>query len=835
MKIGKPYGGWPLPVDKNLAPVLTAVFLGVLVITILSYVQTRNTLHDLAVGQITQTMAVLDREVTARIQAQAFHVDLWSHEDVFRLALEDTYLGISAREAANTRLAARVGGGISDRIFLAQAEGSVVAASLPGMAGNMNVSDRHYFKQAMRGMPSREVFAKGRYTGHPVEVYAAPVKDYSGTVIGVLVAVLETENFAADMLRDVHLGKNGGALLYSDAIGPLATPSWVKPDQIDSALLAPIIHSAAEKNVPVSYTDKTGERLLVSIRNKDTGWFMVMDVNAGEFNKPATRQAGISGVISLCTLAVVGFALGALRRAMVNLRHSDSRSRTLTALSPVGIVTFDEQQHPTYMNDQARDILGVPLEPGAKLPERLPFLGPEGLPLPPQSAPSRVAQETGRTITGQMVWFRKYEDSPLRILSVNAAAVAELGVVATVEDITSRSLAEERLRQSEEKFSQLFRLSPDSIILTDMTTRRIVDVNETFVRFTGYGHGEAVGRTSEELGLILDSAVPAGLYERLTMEDHVENVEFEVRRKDKTPAICSASSARIRIGSRDLMLSLVRDVTEVKKMQEMMIQTEKMISVGGIAAGIAHEINNPLGIILQAAQNMLQRTRTDFPKNVETAEKLGLSMEALEQYLKARKIDAFIMDIQSAALRASAIIRHMLDFSRRSESKRKVCEIIALIDKAVELASSDYDLKKSYDFRKIVISKDYDDDLPGINCTETEIEQVLLNILRNAAQAQNPPVENPRIDIRLRGLPDRVRIEIEDNGPGIPVEVRRRVFEPFFTTKGTGVGTGLGLSVSYFIVTKGHGGSLSVSNGAGGGAMFVIELPTDEARGPVDG
>ena len=95
---------------------------------------------------------------------------------------------------------------------------------------------------------------------------------------------------------------------------------------------------------------------------------------------------------------MVGFALGALRRAMVNLRHSDSRSRTLTALSPVGIVTFDEQQHPTYMNDQARDILGVPLEPGAKLPERLPFLGPEGLPLPPQSAPSRVAQETGRTI-----------------------------------------------------------------------------------------------------------------------------------------------------------------------------------------------------------------------------------------------------------------------------------------------------------------------------------------------------------------------------------------------------------------------------------------------------
>ncbi len=198
--------------------------------------------------------------------------------------------------------------------------------------------------------------------------------------------------------------------------------------------------------------------------------------------------------------------------------------------------------------------------------------------------------------------------------------------------------------------------------------------------------------------------------------------------------------------------------------------------------------------------------------------------------MKARKLDVFIEDIQSAAARASAIIRHMLDFSRRSESRRTVCDLRTIADSAVELAENDYDLKKSYDFKKIEIVKDYAADLPGIGCTATEIEQVLLNVLRNAAQAMAtaaPPPAAPRIAIRIRNLPDRARIEIADNGPGIPEAARRRIFEPFYTTKPPGVGTGLGLSVSYFIVTKGHGGRMTVEAGPEGGAMFVIDLPKE--------
>jgi signal transduction histidine kinase len=205
-------------------------------------------------------------------------------------------------------------------------------------------------------------------------------------------------------------------------------------------------------------------------------------------------------------------------------------------------------------------------------------------------------------------------------------------------------------------------------------------------------------------------------------------------------------------------------------------------------------------------------------------------MRQVGEYMKVRKLDVFIEDIQSAAARASAIIRHMLDFSRAAKSRRTVCDLRAIVDSAVDLASNDYDLKKSYDFKKIEIARDYDEDLPGIGCTTTEIEQVLLNVLRNAAQAMaaaDPPPDSPRIAIRIRNLEDRERIEIADNGPGISETVRRRIFEPFFTTKQPGVGTGLGLSVSYFIVTKGHGGRMSVQNGPEGGAIFIIDLPKE--------
>ncbi|MBI9112988.1 cache domain-containing protein [Maridesulfovibrio ferrireducens] len=270
------------------------------------------------------------------------------------------------------------------------------------------------------------------------------------------------------------------------------------------------------------------------------------------------------------------------------------------------------------------------------------------------------------------------------------------------------------------------------------------------------------------------------------------------------------------------------DVTARVQIEEIMIQTEKMMSVGGLAAGMAHEINNPLGGILQGAQNIERRLSPDLPGNIKAAEERGLSLEDMQNYMEERKIFKMLNNIRSAAERAAKIMANMLDFSRKTDVRHTSCQMTDLVDKALALAEQDYNLKKNYDFKQINIVKDYAADLPFVVCAPTEIEQVLLNLLGNAAHAMSSVI-NPeapaQITIRVKEEDGYVTTEVEDNGPGMDKQTRKRVFEPFFTTKPKGVGTGLGLSVSYFIVTQNHGGTFSVDSAPGKGTKFIFQLP----------
>ncbi len=269
------------------------------------------------------------------------------------------------------------------------------------------------------------------------------------------------------------------------------------------------------------------------------------------------------------------------------------------------------------------------------------------------------------------------------------------------------------------------------------------------------------------------------------------------------------------------------DVTTRVQIEEMMVQTEKMMSVGGLAAGMAHEINNPLGGILQACQNIERRTASEFSKNVEAAQAIGVDLDLVRRYLQDRRILEFVAGIRADGMRAARIVADMLSFSRRSESLFAPTKLSDMVETVLRLAANDYDLKKQYDFRNIRIDRDFQPDMPAVPCEKIKIEQVLLNLIKNAAQAmaRQDTAVLPVITIRLSREPHHARIEILDNGPGMQESVRRRVFEPFFTTKEVGVGTGLGLSVSYFIITRQHKGTMAVESTPGGGARFIIRLP----------
>lgn len=277
---------------------------------------------------------------------------------------------------------------------------------------------------------------------------------------------------------------------------------------------------------------------------------------------------------------------------------------------------------------------------------------------------------------------------------------------------------------------------------------------------------------------------------------------------------------------------IFNDLSEQVRARELMVQTEKLTTISGMAAGVAHEINNPLGIIIQGVDTVLLRLKADMEKNLTLAEELGLDMKVMNQYLTKRKVLSYLESVRDAGERASKIVTGMLDFSRTSAGVEKYHDIHEIIDSAIMLASRDYDLKKQYDFRRIQLVRSYGEDIPTVTCNRSEIEQVLLNLLKNAAQAMSlqPGKKEGIIELKTVATASHIEITVRDNGPGMNEEKLNRIFEPFFTTKERGMGTGLGLSVSNYIIHEKHNGSITVASRPDEGTAFTILLPLGGKR-----
>ncbi|MHA4976753.1 MULTISPECIES: HAMP domain-containing sensor histidine kinase [unclassified Pseudomonas] len=316
---------------------------------------------------------------------------------------------------------------------------------------------------------------------------------------------------------------------------------------------------------------------------------------------------------------------------------------------------------------------------------------------------------------------------------------------------------------------------------------------------------------------------------RAAVEQHtVERIERVTWFKDDEAKHYALTFYPLMGGAGRGVVIRIDDITQRLSLEEMMVQSEKMLSVGGLAAGMAHEINNPLGAILHNVQNIRRRLSPDLPKNLEHAEQVGIELETVNRYLQSREVPQLLDGIQQAGARAAKIVTHMLSFSRRSNRQMAPCDLPALIDQAVEIAGNDFDLAIGFDFKGQAIIRQFDPQLGPVPGTANELEQVLLNLLKNAAQAihlREDDSEPGRIILRTRLNPPWAEIQVEDNGIGMSENVRKRTFEPFFTTKEIGQGTGLGLSVSYFIITNNHKGQMEVHSTLGQGTCFTLRLP----------
>ncbi|MEY8247461.1 MAG: ATP-binding protein [Bermanella sp.] len=277
----------------------------------------------------------------------------------------------------------------------------------------------------------------------------------------------------------------------------------------------------------------------------------------------------------------------------------------------------------------------------------------------------------------------------------------------------------------------------------------------------------------------------------------------------------------------------IDDITQRTQMEDMMVQSEKMMSLGGLAAGMAHEINNPLGAIIHTVQNIKRRLDPALKRNQDVAKIMNSDLQQMCRYMEERGILTFLDNINQAGERASTIVSNMLQFSRQSPKSLQPQSLHHIIDRAINIAKNEYSLSSGYDFKSIEVVKNFDLGIHDVPCIPSEIEQVILNLLKNSAQAlqgyksQKECAENghSQIQIFTRQNEQMAELIIEDNGPGMDEDTTRHIFEPFFTTKEVGLGTGLGLSVSFFIITNHHQGQMRVESTLGSGTRFTISLP----------
>lgn len=382
------------------------------------------------------------------------------------------------------------------------------------------------------------------------------------------------------------------------------------------------------------------------------------------------------------------------------------------------------------------------------------------------------------------------------------------------------------LRQLRNYLSNIIDSMPSVLVGVD-SEGKVTQWNYEAARATGISVEEALGqhlpevfpRMSVEMERVKE-AINSRQMQLDSQRGHLENGENHYEDVTIYPLIANGiEGAVIRID----------DVTERVRIEEMMVQSEKMLSVGGLAAGMAHEINNPLAGMTQTASVLVNRLTGELSANDLAAKEAGTSMAVIQSYMQSRGIPLMLDRIQSSGARVAEIVLNMLNFARKGGTAFSSHDLNTLLDRTVELANSDYDLKRKYDFRKISIVNEYAEKLPAIPCDASMIQQVLLNILRNGAEAmwERKDQNEPRFILRTSHETDdrMIRLEIEDNGPGMDENTCKRIFDPFFTTKPVGMGTGLGLSVSYFIVTENHGGKLDVESQPGHGTKFILHLP----------
>jgi PAS domain S-box-containing protein len=373
------------------------------------------------------------------------------------------------------------------------------------------------------------------------------------------------------------------------------------------------------------------------------------------------------------------------------------------------------------------------------------------------------------------------------------------------EDIAARIKVQQALRASEEQYRTIFDASIDGLALWS-PDGAIVDINLTLWRMYGYSDEEFLARNPEKpirqaRRPALDKILPS------VSRGEPFHTELTDHRKDGSTFELEVHGIPMQYQEKPHMLTISRDITEKRRageelarQRELLHQREKLAALGSLLAGVAHELNNPLSVVVARAAILEER---DDPATREAASK-----------------------IRTAAERCARIVRTFLAMARQQQPARVPVAISEVVAAALDITG--YALKTS----GIEVALDLAEHSPPVLADADQLHQVFMNLIINAQQALQDQTPPRKLSLTSRFDPsaNAIRITVADNGPGIPEVVRNRIFEPYFTTKPMGAGTGVGLAVCLGIV-EAHGGRITVQSSDGSGTVFIIVLPVASLDG----
>jgi PAS domain S-box-containing protein len=499
-------------------------------------------------------------------------------------------------------------------------------------------------------------------------------------------------------------------------------------------------------------------------------------------------------------VATVGLVMDITDRKLAEerLRESEARLRAIVEATPECVKIVGRDGRLAYMNRVGLDLVEAEEVEHVDIAE---LVAPEHRALWRANHARVCAGESlvwEFDIVGAKGTRRRMETHAVPLKTADGT-VQQLAVT---RDVTDRHRSEERLRESEALLAAFMKHAPIGMYLKDADGRYLL-VNPEMAKVFGRPTEEVIGSSAKELfgeteaamiaahdAEILATGRPRAVEEFLPdLDDYGWSlvVRFPVSVEGEPPT---------RIGGFDIDITArKRAEEELERSREALYQTEKLTALGSLLAGVSHELNNPLSIVVT------------------------LSM-LLEGQAKGTPLAERASKIRHAAERCAKIVQTFLAMARQRAPERVRVEANEVVQGAIDLA--DYGLRTA----GIEVSTDLAAGLPPLWADPDQLHQVVLNLIVNAQQALHDKADERRLSIRTCAgeRPCTVIIEIADNGPGIPPEARRRIFDPFFTTKPQGVGTGLGLSFSLGIA-EAHGGTIRLCDVAGGGACFVIELP----------